>query len=123
MQLCEEAETPAHVSPSKPRPPRKVASSPPPPTSAALASPTPTSSRLADLSHAPTPSRKPKVDAEDMRRKMEEKQKQNDDIWASIAASLEPAKLEPTKRTFLSHTASAGSLRKKLPPSMSRSMR
>lgn len=115
------------VSPNKPRLPRKVASSPPPPASAALTSTTPTSSRLGDLSSAPTPSRRlvgpsgqSRVDAQELKKKLEEKQKQNDTIWANIAATLEPAQLEPARRTFLSHTASGGAFgnAKKLPPSM-----
>jgi hypothetical protein len=112
------------VSPSKPRQPRKAAESPPPPAAVAMGSAgTPTSSRLSDLSFAPTPSRKPlgpagqsRSEAEEFKKKLEEKQKQNDAIWANIAASLEPAQLEPTKRTFLSHTASAGSLGRKMQP-------
>lgn len=113
------------VSPNKPRPPRKVAASPPPPASAARASPaatTPTSSRLSDVSFAPTPSRRPQgqpraspePSAEELKKKLEEKQKQNDAIWANIAATLEPAQLEPARRTFMSHTGSAGSLGKKV---------
>jgi hypothetical protein len=103
----------------------------PPPASATLAATSPTSSTLNDLSCAPTPSRKSqaspansRADAEDFKKKLEEKQKANDAIWANIAASLEPAPLEPTKRSFLSHTASAGSLGKKVPvSSMARTRR
>jgi len=113
-------------SPNKPHPSLKVAASSPPPATATTAAATPKSSRFSDLSQAPTPSRRlagtpgpPRVDAEEFKRKMAEKQKQNDAIWANIAATLEPNKLEPTKRTLLSHAASAGTLGKKLPPSLS----
>lgn len=110
------------VSPSKPRLPRKSAASPPPPTSVALAAATPTSSRLSDLSLAPTPSRRvPGAQGqEETKKRLEEKQKQNDAIWANIAATLEPAQLDTTKRSFLSQTTSAASLGKKLPPMMRR---
>jgi len=106
---------------------RKVGAFPAQPSLATVAgSATPTSSRLSDLSFAPTPSRKsvpatsPMVDREEFKKKMEDKQKANDAIWANIAATLEPVHpemmKEPARRSFLSHTASAGSLKKKLPP-------
>jgi len=112
----------ALVSPSKPRLHRKAAASPPPPTSAALAAASPMSSRLSDLSLAPTPSRRvPGAQGqEETKKRLEEKQKQNDAIWANIAATLEPAQLDTTKRSFLSQTTSAASLGKKLPPMMRR---
>lgn len=107
------------VSPSKPRPPHKVAASPMHSTSQALEAATPTSSRLSDLSYAPTPSRrtvgpqgKPRAGAEEFKKNLEEKQKQNDAIWANIAATLEPGQ----QRTFLSHTLPGSGLGKKFPP-------
>lgn len=121
------------VSPVKPRQAqaRKAAESPPPLAAAALASATPTSSRLSEnLSFAPTPSRKlqgpsgqQRADAEELKRKMDEKQKQNDAIWANIASTLEPAQQEITKRTFLSNTTSAGSLGGRKIPPMARTRR
>lgn len=105
---------------------RKVPASPPP-TSATLGASTPTSSRLGAASVADTPSRRSpglqtpgpaRVDAEEMKKKMDEKQKANDAIWANIAASLEPSQKEPTGRSFMAQTASVGSFGKKLPPSL-----
>jgi len=113
------------ASPSMPPEPRKVPASQPSPVAAGLALATPTSSRINDLcQNVFTPSRKlpapigqPKADTEERRKKLEEKQKQNDDIWANIAATLnEPT--QPAKRSLMSHTASAGSLGlgRKMPP-------